>query len=218
MDGLGDKIVSQLIGKGLVKEAADLYGLHFEDLIQLDKIAEKSAQNLLAAIEQRKTTTLPRFIYALGIRHVGEHVAERLSQGIGSLEGLQQADEETLLAIDEIGPQIAESVVSYFSDESNQNHIRRLLEAGVRIIGRGPAVDTPLQGKVFVITGTLQSMKRSEARDRIVRKGGRMGSSVTQGTNYLVVGESPGSKLQKARNLGVAVLQEDEFLRLIEAG
>ncbi len=216
VDGLGDKIVSQLIGKGLVKEAADLYDLRFEDLIQLDKIAEKSAQNLLAAIEQSKTTTLPRFIYALGIRHVGEHVAERLSQGIGSLEGLQQADEETLLAIDEIGPQIAESVVSYFSDESNQNHIRRLLEAGVRFIGRGPAVDTPLQGKVFVITGTLQSMKRSEARDRIVRKGGRMGSSVTQGTNYLVVGESPGSKLQKARNLGVAILQEDEFLRLIE--
>jgi DNA ligase (NAD+) len=218
VDGMGEKTVSQLIGKGLVKEAADLYDLHFEDLIQLDKIAEKSAKNLLAAIEQSKTTTLPRFIYALGIRHVGEHVAERLSQGIGSLEGLQQADEETLLAIDEIGPQIAESVVSYFSDEFNQNHIRRLLEAGVRFIGMGPAVDTSLQGKVFVLTGTLQSMKRSEARDRIVRKGGRMGSSVTQGTDYLVVGESPGSKLQKARNLGVAILQENEFLRLIETG
>jgi DNA ligase (NAD+) len=216
IDGLGDKIVSQLMDKGLVKEAADLYDLRFEDLMELDKIAEKSAQNLLAAIEQSKTTTLPRFIYALGIRHVGEHVAERLSEELESLENLQQADEETLQAINEIGPQIAESVVSYFSDESNRNHIRRLLKAGVHFHSLSPINDTLLQGKNFVITGTLQTMKRSEAKERIVRKGGRVGPSVTQGTDYLVVGDLPGSKLQKARDLGVVTLQEEEFLRLVE--
>ena len=216
IDGLGDKIVAQLMDKGLIREAADLYDLRFEDLMGLDKIAEKSAQNLLAAIEQSKTTTLPRFIYALGIRHVGEHVAERLSEELESLESLQQADEETLKAIDEIGPQIAESVVSYFADRSNQNHILRLLKkAGVHFHGLSPVSDTPFQGKSFVITGTLQSMKRSEAKERIVRKGGKVGSSVTRDTDYLVVGESPGSKLRKARDLSVGILQEEAFLRLL---
>jgi len=215
IDGLGDKTVSQLMDKGLVREAADLYDLRLEDLMELDKIAEKSAQNLLAAIEQSKTTTLPRFIYALGIRHVGEHVAERLSEEHEGLESLQQAEEETLKAIDEIGPQIAESVVSYFSDKSNQSHIRRLLKAGVHFHGLSPVSDTPFQGKSFVITGTLQSMKRSEAKERIVRKGGKVGSSVTRGTDYLVVGESPGSKLRKARDLRVGILEEEAFLRLL---
>ena len=215
IDGLGDKIVAQLMDKGLVREAADLYDLRFEDLMGLDKIAEKSAQNLLAAVEQSKTTTLPRFIYALGIRHVGEHVAERLSEELESLEALQQADEETLKAIDEIGPQIAESVVSFFSDKPNQNHIQRLLKAGIQFQGLSPVSKTPFLGKSFVITGTLQSMKRSEAKERIVRKGGKVGSSVTRGTDYLVVGESPGSKLQKARDLSVSIVQEEVFLRLL---
>jgi DNA ligase (NAD+) len=215
IDGLGDKMVSQLMDKGLVREAADLYDLRFEDLMGLDKIAEKSAQNLLAAIERSKTTTLPRFIYALGIRHVGEHVAERLAEEYDRLESLQQAEEETLKAIDEIGPQIAESVVSFFSDKSNQDHIRRLLKAGVYFHGLSPVSDTPLRGKSFVITGTLQSMKRSEAKERIVGKGGKVGSSVTRSTDYLVVGESPGSKLQKARDLRVSILQEEAFLKLL---
>jgi DNA ligase (NAD+) len=216
IDGLGDKIVTQLMDKGLVREAADLYDLSFNNLMGLDKIAEKSAQNLLAAIEKSKTTTLPRFIYALGIRHVGEHVAERLSEELGSLESLQQADEEKLKAIDEIGPQIAESVVSYFADNSNQNNMLRLLKAGIHFSGLSPVSDTPFQGKSFVITGTLQSMKRSEAKERIVRKGGKVGSSVTRSTDYLVVGDSPGSKLQKARDLNVGILEEEAFLRLLE--
>ncbi len=215
IDGLGDKIVAQLMDRDLVREAADLYDLRFEDLMGLDKIAEKSAQNLLAAIEQSKTTTLPRFIYALGIRHVGEHVAERLSEELENLESLQQADEETLKAIDEIGPQIAESVVSYFADGSNQDHILRLLKAGIHFQGLSPVSDTPFKGKNFVITGTLQSMKRSEAKQQIARKGGKVGSSVTQGTDYLVVGESPGSKLQKASDLGVDILEEEAFLKLL---
>jgi len=147
---------------------------------------------------------------------VGEHVAELLAEYFGGLEKLQQAKEDELLAIDEIGPQIAESIVSYFADEPNQKNIKRLLEAGVHFEGLTTVDSTPLKGKSFVITGTLRSMKRSEAKELILRKGGRLASSVTQSTDYLVVGESPGSKLQKAQDLGVSTLQEDEFLRLLE--
>ena len=215
IDGLGDKIVSQLINRGMVKEAADLYELDLENLLLLDKIAEKSANNLLTAIEESKRTTLSKFIYALGIRYVGEHVTELLAGYFGSLERLQQAKEEELLSVDEIGPQIAESVVSYFADESNQRNIQRLLDAGVRFEGLSGVDGTPLKGKSFVITGTLHSMKRSEAKELVVRKGGRVASSVTQSTNYLVVGDTPGSKLQKAHDLGVTTLQEDEFLTLL---
>ena len=218
IDGLGDKIVTQLIEKGMVTETGDLYGLDFENLIQLDKIAEKSANNLLNAIEKSKKTTLSRFIYALGIRHVGEHVAEVLAEHFTSLERLQNAQEDDLLSIHEIGPQIAESVVSYFADESNQKNIQRLLGAGIHFES-GPAADrTSLKGKSFVITGTLHTMARSEAKGRIQMKGGRVGSTVSQKTDYLVVGKSPGSKLQKAQNLGVTTLDEDEFLKLLGEG
>jgi DNA ligase (NAD+) len=147
---------------------------------------------------------------------VGEHVAERLLEELKSLESLQQADEGMLKTIDEIGPQIAESVVSFFSDHSNQNHIQRLLKAGILFQDLSPITGTPFQGKSFVITGTLQSMKRSEAKERIIGKGGKVGSSVTRVTDYLVVGESPGSKLQKARDLGVEILEEETFLRLLD--
>ncbi len=218
IDGLGDKIIAQLIERGMVKEAADLYELDFENLLQLDKIAEKSANNLLRAIEKSKRGTLSKFIYALGIRHVGEHVAEVLAGHFGSLERLQKAQEEELLSIDEVGPQIAESVVSYFADESNQKNIARLFGAGIHFEG-APAVGiAPLKGKSFVITGTLNTMKRSEAKEHIQRKGGRVASSMSQNTDYLVFGDSPGSKLQKAQDLGVTTLDEDEFLKLLGEG
>jgi DNA ligase (NAD+) len=218
IDGLGDKIIAQLIERGVVKEAADLYELDFENLLRLDKIAEKSANNLLRAIERSKKGTLSKFIYALGIRHVGEHVAGVLAGHFESLERLQKAQEEELLSIDEVGPQIAESVVSYFADESNQKNIERLFGAGIHFKG-APAVGVaPLRGKSFVITGTLNAMKRSEAKERIQRKGGRVASSVSQNTDYLVLGDSPGSKLQKAQDLGVTTLDEDEFLKLLGEG
>ncbi len=218
IDGLGDKIVAQLIERGMVKEAADLYALDLENLLQLDKIAEKSANNLLNAIEKSKKATLSKFIYALGIRHVGEHVAEVLAERFTDLERLQKAREDELLSIHEIGPQIAESVVSYFADESNQSNIERLLGAGIHF-GIAPAVDrTSLKGKSFVITGTLHTMKRSEAKGLIQMKGGRVGPTVSQKTDYLVVGRSPGSKLQKAQDLGVTTLDEDEFLKLLGEG
>ena len=218
IDGLGDKIIAQLIDRGMVKEAADLYELDSENLLQLDKIAEKSANNLLRAIETSKRVRLSKFIYALGIRHVGEHVAEVLAEHFGSIERFQKAQEEELLSIDEVGPQIAESVVSYFADRSNQKNMERLFGAGVHFEGVPEVGITPLKGKSFVITGSLKAMKRSEAKERIQRRGGRVASSVSQSTDYLVFGDSPGSKLQKAQDLGITTLDEHEFLKLLGEG
>ena len=215
IDGLGIKILTQMIERGMVKEAADLYNLDLENFLQLEKIADKSARNLLQAIENSKQTTLTKFIYALGIRHVGEHIAGVLADHFGSLERLEKATEEGLTAIDEIGPQIAESIVSYFSDRSNMENIRRLLDADIQFEKTVLPSASPVAGKSFVITGSLNSMKRSKAKEMIIRKGGSLASSVSQGTDYLVVGESPGSKLQKARDLGVPLLHEDDFLRLV---
>ena len=216
IDGLGDKIITQLIVRDMVKEAADLYNLSLDRLLQLDKIADKSAKNLLGAIETSKKTTLSKFVYALGIRHVGEHTAELLAKHFGSLKGLQDATEDELLSVNEIGPQIAESVVSYFEDESNKKHITRLLDAEIRFETGVETVSSPLEGKTFVITGTLPSIKRSEAKELITRKGGKLSTSVSKNTDYLVAGESPGSKLQKAGDLDVNVIAEDAFLRLLE--
>jgi DNA ligase (NAD+) len=216
IDGLGEKIVLQLMDKGLVKEPVDLYDLKFDDLLQLDKFAEKSATNLLNAIKASKNTTLAKFIYALGIRHVGEHMAEVLSDHFGSLEALAKADEETLLNIAEIGPQIAESVIAYFQDPENQKHLKRLLKAGIQFAAQRRTRERgPLAGQTFVLTGTLQNMERAEAKDYIQKAGGKIASAVSKNTNYLVVGADPGSKLQKARELGITILNENEFLKLL---
>jgi len=216
MDGLGEKIVLQLIDKGLVKEPADLYDLKFDDLMQLDKFAEKSAANLLQAIENSKKTALAKLIYSLGIRHVGEHIAEILADHFGSWEALIQADETSLQTIAAIGPQIAESVTAYFQDPENQQHLKRLLKAGIqftpsrRLKGTGPLAD-----KTFVLTGTLKSMERSEAKRHIQKAGAKTTSVVSKSTDYLVVGADPGSKLSKAREWGITVLDENEFLKLL---
>ncbi|MFP4036125.1 MAG: NAD-dependent DNA ligase LigA [Desulfobacteraceae bacterium] len=219
IDGLGEKTLIQLLDRRLVREPADLYDLDLEKLLKLDRMGEKSANNLLRAIENSKETTLERFIYALGIRHVGEHLARLLAEHFGGLEALQEADEETLVRIPEIGPQIAESVVSYFSNEANRKGIQRLLERGIRFETRVEApAETPLSGKTFVLTGALSSMSRSEARERIEEKGGRVASSVSRNTDYVVTGESPGSKLGTARELGIRILDEYSFLDLLGGG
>ena len=215
IDGLGDKIIAQLIEKRLIKEEADLYGLSFDDLITLDKIKERSATNLLRAIENSKKTTLARFIYALGIRHVGEYVAAILADHFGDIERLGKASEEELTAIDGIGPQIAESINAYFEDHHNRDHINRLMQTGIELEAPSLPPASPAAGKTFVMTGTLSSMKRSEAKEVITRNGGKVASSVSGNTDYLIAGESPGSKLRKARDLGIAILREDEFLRLL---
>lgn len=215
IDGLGDKLIAQLIERDLVREAADLYELQSDDLLKLDKVADKSAGNLIEAIENSKRTSLAKFVYAVGIRHVGEHIAGILAGHYGDLERLEDATEEELLAIDGIGPHIAESVVSYFSDESNREHNRRLLRQGIQFETVAPSGPAAVSGKTFVMTGSLYSMKRSEAKERILRKGGRVSSSVSGSTDYLVAGESPGSKLRKAADLGVIILNEEAFLGLL---
>ena len=215
IDGLGEKIIGQLLDRNLVKEASDLFKLNKSDLLQLDKIEQKSADNLMNAIEKSKTTTLSRFIYALGIRHVGEHIAELLAGHFGNIEKLANATQENLLEIDEIGPQIAESVFSYFSDETNIKHIHSLMERGIRFEETSVNGDR-FAGKVFVVTGTLSSLTRSGVKEIIEKNGGRMASAVSNSTDYLVAGDSPGSKLQKAGELGVTVLDEKGFLDLLK--
>lgn len=216
IDGLGEKILAQLIEGNMIKEPADLYNLHHADLLGLDRFAQKSAANLIQAIQASKNTTLAKFIYALGIRHVGEHIAQRLAEVFKNIEALGAAKEEQLMAVDEIGPQIAEGVVSYFEDESNRRHIDRLLQAGIRFQDVPTEPASALSGRSFVLTGTLSTMTRSEAKERILRKGGKVSSSLSRSTHYLVVGETPGSKLQKAEDLGVTLLKEDDFIALLE--
>jgi DNA ligase (NAD+) len=217
IDGLGEKLITQLIDRGLAKDGADLYSLRYNDLLTLEKIADKSAQNLIQAIETSKRTSLAKFIYALGIRHVGEHVARIIADHFGDLERLSEATEDDLIAIDEVGPQIAESIVTYFSDESNKRYIERLIAAGMHVAAGPPPLETPIAGKSFVITGSLKTMKRQEAKELLVRKGGRLASSVSGSTDYLIVGESPGSKLKKAQDLNTTILSEDGFLNLIRS-
>jgi len=218
IEGLGDKLITQLIEKGLVEEPADLYELTKEDFLKLDKVADKAATNLIQAIEDSKKTTLAKFIYGLGIRHVGEHIASVLANHFGSINELQNASEEELLAIDEIGPEIAQSIVSYFQDEENRRQLKRLLESGIELQAPARMAESPIAGKTFVLTGSLASMTRSEAKEIIEKLGGKVSSSVSSGTDYLVVGESPGSKLAKAREKGASILTEEEFLKLIQGG
>jgi DNA ligase (NAD+) len=217
IDGLGEKILIQLIEKDLVHEEADLYALTLDDLLKLDKIKEKSAGNLLAAIEKSKKATLARFIYALGIRHVGEFVAATLSTHFGGIERLAHATDAELLAIDGIGPQIAESVITFFDDPRNKDRLSRLMQAGIELEAPFLPPASPVAGKTFVITGTLSSLKRSEAKEIIIGHGGRVASSVGSGIDYLVVGASPGSKLKKAQDLGIPILNEDAFVALLNA-
>ena len=218
IEGLGDKIVAQMLEKGLVEDEADLYGLGLDDLLKLDKIKEKSAANILQAVEKSKKTTLARFIYSLGIRHVGEFVAVILANHFGDLERLEKATEEELTAIEGVGPRIAESISSYFQDPQNREHIRKLLKAGIEIEAPSPVQASPVTGRTFVITGSLSSMKRAEAKELITRNGGRVASAVSRSTDYLVAGESPGSKLNRARDLGIRVLGEEEFLKMLGTG
>jgi len=227
IDGLGNKIMTQLIDKGLVADEADIYCLEFDDLIKLDKIEKKSAENLLAAIEKSKQTTLARFLFALGIRHVGEHSAELIANSLGHIESVQNATEEDLefrkvtsnqteTGIKGIGKEIAGSLVAYFEEESNKKLIERLLETGIQFeTPQRSSTGSALWEKSFVITGTLESMKRSEAKELILSKGGKVASSVSSRTDFLVAGDSTGSKLEKARDLGITILDEEEFRKLL---
>jgi DNA ligase (NAD+) len=215
IEGVGPAQVEQLVDKGLVHDPADLYFLKKEDLLQLDRMGDKLASNILSAIEKSKDTTLPRLIYGLGIRHVGEHVAQVLADNFKSLEALQNASEEDLSRIPEIGPVIARSIVKFFSEPDNVKVLEKLKKAGVIPRVEMPSAGDKFAGKTFVFTGTLRSFTREEAEEKVRQLGGRAASSVSRNTDFVVVGENPGSKLQKARELGVTVLTEDDFLKMI---
>lgn len=215
IDGLGDKLVEQMVEKGLIKSYADLFGLERDTVVGLERMAEKSADNLLAALKKSKRTTLARFIYALGIRYVGEHLAKVLAERFGSLERLMGAHEEDLLSVEEIGPQVSKSVVAFFKNPENRRNIERLFDGGVVPEAAPAATKTPLAGKTFVVTGTLPSMTRAEAKARIEEQGGKVAGSVSSKTSYVIVGENPGSKLDKAKNLGIEILDEEGLKRLI---
>ncbi|MBC7104705.1 MAG: NAD-dependent DNA ligase LigA, partial [Firmicutes bacterium] len=216
--GLGPKIIAQLLDRGLVRNPADLYGLRYDDLVGLERLGPKSAENLLRAIADSKARSLAQLIFGLGIRHVGERAARVLAERFGSLERLMAASEEELQEIPEIGPKIAASVVAFFAAGENREIVRRLERAGVRTreeaVARG---DLPLAGKTFVLTGALGRLTRPEAERLITELGGRVASSVSRKTDYVVVGENPGSKYERALSLGIPLLNEEEFLSLLEA-
>lgn len=216
IDGLGDKLVEQLVDEGLIKNVADLYFLKKDILANLERMADKSAQNIVDAIENSKNTTLARFIYALGIRNVGEYMGKVLEKSFGSLEKLMSASYEELESIEGIGPIVAQSIRNFFDEKANINAINRLLEGGIKISEITSTTEVKkFEGKAFVFTGTLFTMTRDEAKDLVEKLGGKATSSIGKKTDYVVVGENPGSKADKARNLGVTILSEEKFKKLL---
>jgi DNA ligase (NAD+) len=216
VDGLGDKLVNQLVDKGLVKDVSDLYFLTVDDLAGLERMADKSAQNVIDAIQKSKGAGLERLVYALGIRHVGEHIARVLAGGFGSMEKLMSADEPSLMEIKEAGPEVARSVVQFFSQEGNVKTVKRIQESGVVISPARDKVTRDLEGLVFVFTGGMEHYSRDEARKLVEDKGGRLSSSISKKTDYLVAGKSSGSKLEKGKELGIKIISEEELRNLIE--
>ena len=217
IDGLGDKLVDQLVERGLIEDVADLYALSLEQLAGLERMGEKSARNLLEALERSKSTTLPRFIYALGIREVGEATAEALAHHFGDLQPLMEASEEALQEVEDVGPVVAFNIVHFFAQPRNRAVIDKLIAAGIH----WPKIDSvdpdslPLAGKTYVITGTLEHYSREQAKQRLKALGAKVSGSVSKKTTAVIAGDKPGSKIDKARKLGVPVLDEAAFEELI---
>ncbi len=217
IQGLGDRLVEQLVDREWVRTPADLFGLEAPQLATLERMGEKSAQKLQAAIVASKQTTLPRFLYSLGIRDVGEATALALAQHFGEVAALRRAGEEEIQRVPDVGPVVAGHVAAYFGDPDNAAMVDRLLAAGIAWPAAAPpAADAELSGKTFVLTGTLQGLTREAAEQAIVAKGGKVSGSVSKKTSYVVTGADPGSKLKKAETLGVQILDEAEFLRLLK--
>jgi DNA ligase (NAD+) len=220
IEGMGYKLVDQLVDSGIVRTPADLYKLGLAKLAELERMAEKSAANVVGAIEKSKDTTLGRFIYALGIRNVGEVTGKDLARHFGTLDALMAASVEQLQEAPDVGPVVAESIAAFFRERHNREVIEQLRAAGVRWKEGEPpkkAVAGPFTGKIVVLTGTLGAMSRDEAKDRIEAAGGKVSGSVSKKTDFVVAGEEAGSKLDRARELAVAVLDEEQFLKLLGA-
>ena len=217
IEGMGPAVVNLLVEKGLVSDPADLYQLQYDDLIGLERFGEKSTRNLLASLEQSKKNSPARLLFALGIRHVGEEVARRLAGRFPDLDRLFSASEEELLAVPEIGGVIAESIRRYAGEAQNRELLAKLRRAGLKFIDDTGKKEEPLEGKTFVLTGALAAFTREEAEERLRGLGARVTGSVSGKTDYVVAGENPGSKYQKAVDLGVKTLTEQEFLQLIKS-
>jgi DNA ligase (NAD+) len=216
IDGLGDKIVDQLVDKGMVKDFADLYALRLGSVAELDRMGEKSAQNLLDEIAASKKNSLARLIYALGMRMVGERTAELLADRFSSLDELAAAREEQLFEVGEVGPKVAAAIAEFFSEPANRQIIRRLEKAGVRPTAEKRVIKSQkLAGKSFVFTGGLVNRSREDAGKLVIEHGGKVSGSVSKKTDYVVVGTEPGSKYDKAKSLGVPVLTEPQFEKLL---
>jgi DNA ligase (NAD+) len=216
IEGLGDRYIEQLLRLDLVKNVADIYYLTRDDFMKFDRMGEKLAENLLAAIEKSKSRELSRVIFALGIRHVGEHTAKILATAFGCIENLEKASEEELLSIREIGPQVMRSITTFFRNPQNIRVIDRMLKAGVNPSAAIKRLGGRFSGRTFVFTGTLIRFTRDYARQRVESEGGHVAGSVSRKTDFVVAGADAGSKLEKARTLGVPVIGEDEFVRMIE--
>lgn len=219
INGVGEKLVAQLVDQSLVHSVADLYDLTVEQLLTLDRMGRKSAEKIIAAIQQSKSQPWSRVLYGLGIRHVGSVNAQTLTQAFPTVDELAQATPEQIEAVPGFGSEIAQSVSQWFQNHGNQELVDRLRQAGIQLVGErtiAPAIETAITGKTFVITGTLPTLKRDEAKALIQNAGGKVTNSVSKKTNYLVVGEEAGSKLEKAQALGVTILSEEELLALLQ--
>jgi DNA ligase (NAD+) len=215
IDGLGVKLIEQLVDKGLIKDIADLYYLTQADLASLERMAAKSAENLVKALEKSKRPSLARFLYALGMRHVGEHIAQVLGRELPALDRFHKISAEELEGIPGIGPEVAQSVYGFFKDKKNREVIKRLQKAGITIAEPSAKRTMPLQGKTFLFTGALEGMSRDEAKDLVQELGGEVATSAGRGVDYVVAGKEPGSKYAKAKELGLAIIDETEFKKLV---
>jgi DNA ligase (NAD+) len=215
IEGLGVKLTDQLVEKGLIKDVADIYYVNKEELIALERMADKSAQNIIDAIEKSKTKPLSKFLYALGIRHVGETTAEDLARQFQRLDDFFRFTEEDLMEVEGIGPEVAASVHQFFRDKKNKESIELLKKAGVKVIESKVKEKGKLSGKTFIFTGALKTFGRDEARNMVESLGGMTASSVSKKVDYVVVGEDPGSKFDKAKKLEIKILSEEEFKKMI---
>lgn len=215
IDGLGPAIIEQLLDEGLIHDCADLYDLKYEDIIKLERFAEKSAQNLTESIEKSKTAGLDRLLFGLGIRLIGNRAARLLAENFADIDALTAADKDMIAAVPDIGEKMAASLVHYFKEDKTMSLIQHLKDAGVVMTFEKEEQGDGLAGKTFVITGTLPTMKRSEAKALIEKNGGKVSGSVSQKTDYLLAGEEAGSKLVKAGELGIKIISEDELLELL---
>jgi len=217
IDGLGEKLIDQLVDKGLIASYADLFDLTVDKLKDLDRMGEKSAENIVSAIDKSRQVSFSRFLYGLGIRNVGEHIAGLVAGRFSDMEKVMEATPADFEAIEGVGPVVARSIVYFLHQDKNREVIRRLGASGVKIQYETapPNGNLPLAGLTFVLTGTLETLTRFEAKNIITGAGGKVASAVSSKTNYLLAGESPGSKLDKARELGVKIIDESEFKALI---